>query len=128
MAVYRQVKSKNKFNAKGRTYNGRWYHSTGEMNYAQELDWLKKSGEIKEWIPQFKIELRVNGILICNYFCDFKIITNHGSVEFHEYKGVKLQDWMIKWKLLQALKDEIEPGCELVLIEHKSRPPKWKKK
>jgi hypothetical protein len=125
---YRTRKASNKYKAIRQEYGGRWYHSKGEAAYAEELDWLKKAGEILEWIPQYKIELRVNGILICNYYCDFKVIMKDGSVEFREYKGVKLQDWMIKWKLLQALKDEIEPACELVLIEHKSRPPKWKKK
>ena len=115
--------STNKFNAVKSEFMGRWYHSKGECEYAMELEWRRKAGEIKEWIPQFKIDLNVNGIHITNYFIDFKVITKHDSIEFHEYKGMETGEWQIKWNLLHALKDEIEPGCELVLVKHK---PKYK--
>jgi hypothetical protein len=111
----------NKFNAVKAEYLGRWYHSKGEAEYAMELDWRKRAGEIKEWIPQFKIDLKVNGIHITNYYMDFKVITKHDAIEFHEYKGMETMEWKIKWNLLHALKDEIEPGCELILIKHKSK-------
>jgi len=117
---YRQIHSLNKFNAKRTTFLGRTYHSKGEASYAMELEFRRVAGEIKEWIPQYKIDLNVNGIHITNYFVDFKVITKNDSIEFHEYKGVSTPDFLIKWNLLHALKDEIEPGCELILIKHKS--------
>jgi hypothetical protein len=122
---FRQIKSKNKYNAKGRNYNGQWYHSTGEMNYAMELDWRKKAGEIKDWERQVKIDIRVNGMHITNYFIDFKIIHNDGSVEFLEYKGMETPLWQLKWNLLLALRDELIPGAELTVVKH-NRYKRWK--
>jgi hypothetical protein len=68
-------------------------------------------------IPQYKIELRVHGRLICNYYVDFKVIMADGSVQFQEVKGMVLPLWQLKWKLLEALVDEIEPGAELLVIK-----------
>ena len=76
-----------------------------------------KAGEIKEIIPQYKIDLRVNGLHITNYFCDFKIILSDGSVQFIEAKGMVLPLFQIKWRLLEALINEIEPGAELIVVK-----------
>jgi hypothetical protein len=111
----------NKYNAKKQEYNGEKYDSKGEAGYAQELDWRIKAGELKSYERQVKIELRVNGVLICNYYADFMVTTKHDALELHEYKGLVLPLFQIKWKLLQALKDEIWPdGIELIMIQHKS--------
>lgn len=124
-------KASNKFNAKRTEYNGRWYHSKGEAAYAEELDWMKKSGDIQDWKPQHKIELKVNGHFICNYYVDFKVTGNHGEIQYHEYKGAVTQDWQIKWELFHAIKEEIDPGCELILVKHNPKwvsKPKWNSK
>jgi hypothetical protein len=113
-------KSSNKFSAKKQEYDGKFYHSKGEAAYAQELDWRIKAGEIKSWDRQVKIPLRVNGVLICNYYVDFKVITKHDSVEYHEYKGFETSEWRMKWQLFTALLSEIDPGAELIVIKHKS--------
>lgn len=117
----------NKYNAKGRTYNGHYYDSTYERDYAINLDWRKKAGEIKEWFPHVKIDLRINDKHITNYFVDFKIINLDGSVEYHETKGFETDLWRLKWNIFHALKDEIDPGCEIVLIKQ-SRFGKYTKK
>ena len=114
-------RSGNKYKAKGRHYNGQWFDSTGELEYCQKLDILKKAGEIIDYKRQVKIELKVNGVHIGNYFCDFKVINKTGGVEYHEYKGFETKRFKILWRLFQALKDEIDPGCELVLIKHKAK-------
>jgi len=88
-----------------------------EANYATELDWRIKAGEVKEWIPQYKLSLDVNGEHICNYYMDFKVIMSDGSVELHEVKGFETDLWRMKWRLTKALLDEIEPGAKLVLIK-----------
>ena len=62
----RFAKKRTKHNARRTFYNGRWYQSGLECEYAQELDWRKKAGEIKEIIPQFKIDIRINDIHICS--------------------------------------------------------------
>ncbi len=116
LAFQNQLK-KNKYSAKTTQYNGRTYHSKKEAGYAANLDWRKKAGEIKEIVPQFKISLDVNGVHICNYYVDFKVVTKDGTVEFHEVKGFSTMEFQMKWKLFQALKDQIEPGCELIIIK-----------
>jgi hypothetical protein len=116
--TYFQRKSKNKFNAKSTTYNDQFFHSKGEAGYCMELDWRIKAGEIQSYERQVKIDLTVNGVHITNYFVDFRVINKHGGVEYHEYKGMVLGEFMIKWRLFQALIDEIDPGAELILIKH----------
>jgi hypothetical protein len=125
---YFQKASSNKFKAKKQEYDGKWYHSKGEAAYAQELDWLKKAGEIKSWERQLCVPLVVKGVKICNYYVDFKVITKHDTVQYHEYKGFETSEWQLKWKLFTALIDEIDPGAELIVIKHKSNyKPKFKK-
>lgn len=111
----------NKYKAKKQTYNGKLFDSKGEASYCQELDWRIKAGEIQGYERQVKIELKVNGVLICNYYADFLVTDKHGAKEIHEYKGLRLPLFDLKWKLLQALKDELFPeGVELIIIQHKS--------
>jgi len=107
----------NKYKAEKQTFNGRSYHSKKEADYAVQLAWLKKTGEIKEIEPQHKIDIRVNGKHITNYYIDFKVIYSDGRIELIEVKGFQTPEWLIKWRLTEALIDEIEPGSKLVLIK-----------
>ncbi len=107
----------NKYKAEKQTFDGRSYHSKKEADYAVNLAWKKKIGEIKEITPQYKIDIRVNGIHITNYFIDFKVEYSDGRVELIEVKGFETNDWLLKWKLTEALIDEIEPGAKLVLVK-----------
>ena len=104
---------RNKFNAKSTVYNGVRYDSNLEASYAMELDWLKKAGEIKEIIPQYKIDIRINDEHICNYYMDFKVIMKDGSIEMHEVKGLETPLWRIKWRLAIAL----HPEWKFILIK-----------
>lgn len=123
--TYFKRNSNNKFNAKSTRYNDQFFHSKGEAGYCAELDWRIKAGEIKSYTRQHKIELKVNGVHITNYYVDFRVIDKHGAVSYHEYKGMSTPDFLIKWRLFQALINEIDPGADLILIQHKSN---WKKK
>ena len=126
--MYRQVKSTNKFKAISTNYDGKFYHSKAEASYAQELDWRVKAGEVMSWERQVKIDLRVNGIHITNYFIDFVVTMKDGTRVYTEYKGAVTPDWQIKWNLLHALINEIEPGAELLLVKHVGVKSKlWKK-
>jgi len=111
------IKRYNKYKAERQTVGGRSYHSKKEASYAIQLAWLQKAGEIQEIIPQYKIDLRVNGKHITNYFIDFKVTYTDGRVELIEVKGFFTDTWALKWKLTEALIDEIEPGSKLVLIK-----------
>jgi hypothetical protein len=110
-------RTKSKYRNVSKTYSGRTYDSIREATHAQELDWRIKAKEIKEVIPQYKISLDVNGYHICNYYVDFKCIMMDGSVQFHEVKGFETDVWRLKWKLTEALLQQIEPGAELLVIK-----------
>ena len=110
-------KSKNKFGAKRKEFNGRVYHSTGEANYAAILELRKKAGEIKKIIPQYKLDIKVNGIHITNYIIDFKVILGNDGIELHEFKGHETPEWKLKWRIAEVLLNEIEPGAKLILIK-----------
>ena len=103
----------NKFGSVRQTYNGRSYHSKKEAQYAAELDWLKKAGQIKSIEPQYKISLDVNGIHIANYFMDFKVTLPDDRIEMHEVKGAETDRWRMKWRLARAL----YPEWKFILIK-----------
>jgi len=107
----------NKYKAEKQTFDGRSYHSKKEADYAAQLAWLKKAGEIKEIKPQYKIDIRVNGKHITNYYIDFKVIYADGRIELIEVKGFQTPEWLLKWRLTEALIDEIEPAAKLVLVK-----------
>lgn len=98
-----RVRRGNKFGAKRQLYEGHTYHSKKEAGYAAELDLRQRAGDIKGWERQVKIDLRVNGYHITNYFVDFLIIHNDGTNEYVEVKGFETDVWRIKWRLFEAL-------------------------
>jgi hypothetical protein len=114
---YKRFFSKNnKFNAKTTKYDGTNYHSKLEASYAMKLDWQLKGKLIKSWSGQHKIELYVNGMKICNYYMDFRVVNNDGSIEYHEVKGYETDVWKLKWKLLKATISDHE-NAELILAK-----------
>ena len=98
-------------------YNGMWFQSKLEANYAKQLDWRIKAGEVKEWKRQYKIDIKVNGVHICNYYIDFVVTLKDGSQQFIEVKGMEQEVWRLKWKLCMALKNEIAPGVEWIVVK-----------
>lgn len=116
--MYQVKKSRrNKYNAKSTCYNGIYYHSKFEAGYAEELDWRIKAKDIKSVERQVKISLDVNGKHITNYFIDFVIIHNDDSFEYVEVKGFETEVWRLKWKLFEALIDQIHPGAVLTVVK-----------
>lgn len=115
---FSKTKRKNKYNAKKQEFGGRKYDSKFEARYAEDLEWRKKAGEIVEIKPQYKIDIKVNGVHITNYYCDFRVVLADGTIQYHEVKGVALPLWVMKWRLLNALKEELlEPDAELIVIK-----------
>src|SRR5690349_8852782 len=80
-------------------YNGNWYHSAGEAEYAQELDFRMKAGEIIDIKRQYKIDIKINGVHITNYFCDFRVVLRDQTVQYHEYKGWKSDRFNLVWRM-----------------------------
>lgn len=115
---FSKSKTKNKFNAKKQEFAGRKYDSKFEAKYAEELEFRKLAGEIVDVKPQVKIDIKVNGVHICNYYCDFRVELKDGTIQYHEVKGLEMPLWQMKWKILHALKNELlEPGAELIVIK-----------
>ena len=111
------IKRYNKYKAEKQTFDGRSYHSKKEADYAVQLAWLKKAGEIKEIIPQYKIKIVVNNIFICAYIIDFLVTLPDGRKQYIECKGYETDVWKLKWKLCMALKDQIDPGAEWIIVK-----------
>jgi len=100
----------NKYGAKKTKYNDRYYDSNKECVKAQDLDWMLKAGEIKDWQPQHQWELYVEGKKICGYKIDFRVVHNDGTVDYIEIKGARTYAFNIKWNLTQALFDKLTEG------------------
>ena len=104
-------KRQNKYGNKSSEYNGIIYHSKMEAGYAQELDLRVKAKDIKSWVRQVKIPLKVKGELVANYYIDFVITHNDRIKEYVEVKGFETEVWRLKWKLFEIIyKDKVRKG------------------
>lgn len=107
----------NKYHAESSVYGGVYYQSKKEAAYAQELDLRVRARDIKSWVRQIPIELRVNGMLICKYITDFMITHNNGDQELVEIKGFRTDVFNIKWKLLEAIWSVERPEIKITMIQ-----------
>jgi predicted nuclease of restriction endonuclease-like RecB superfamily len=126
-AIKGSEKKENKYHNKTQTYNGHHYDSTFEAEYAQSLDYSLKVRNIKKWERQVKLDLRVNGEHITNYYIDFIVTHNDGVREFVEVKGYETPLWKMKWRILEATFDQFkeDPDDFMTMIKQKSwGPPK----
>ena len=112
-------RSGNKYHSKSTQYEGVVYHSKLEAAYAQELDLRAKAKDIRSWECQVKLDLKVNGVHITNYYIDFVVTHNDGSREFVETKGFETETWRLKWKILEATFDDFkqDPDDRLTVIK-----------
>lgn len=85
-----------------------------EAGKARELELLKKAGQIKDFREQEKLELVVNGFIVCTYKIDFTIEHLDGTIEYLETKGYATDTWKLKWKLFDALYSD-RPGVRLTV-------------
>lgn len=106
--TYLQAYRKNKFSNKTTIYNGQYYQSIKEADYAQELDLRVRAKDLKEWRRQVPIDMYVNGMKICTYKIDFVEIDHNGNEVWTEIKGFETAEWRLKWKLFEALFPERE--------------------
>lgn len=124
-------KSGNKYHAQSTIYNNICYHSKFEAAYAQALDMSVKSGDIKKWERQVRLDLSVNGQHITNYYIDFVVHHNDGSKEFIECKGFATPEWQMKWRIFEATFDQFKesPDDCMTLVKQTSwgLPQKRKK-
>lgn len=111
-----------KYGAKTTQVDGITYHSKLEAGYADELRIRLMGKDIKSWDRQVKLDLKVNGMHITNYYIDFVITHNDDSKEFVEVKGFETEVWKMKWKILEATFDDHKEGPDdrLTVIKQSS--------
>lgn len=126
MAYYQTYKS-NKYKNVKQEYNGVRFDSGKEASKAFELDMRIKAKDIKGWKTHIKIPINVyfeNGLPIltdidgdklkklnkefyhiCNYYIDFVIEHNDGSIEYLEIKSpiTMTPVWKLKWKMCECI-------------------------
>lgn len=119
-------KSGNKYHAKSTQVDGITYHSKLEAGYADELRIRKMAKDIKDWERQVKLDLKINGYHITNYYIDFVVHHNDGSKEYVEVKGYETEVWKLKWRILEATFDEFkeQPDDRLTVIKQSSWAPR----
>ncbi len=96
---------RNKYGAKKQVFKGLKFDSKLELNYYLFLLEKKEKGLIKHIELHKRIDLIVNGQLVCFIKPDFVIHNNDYSIEYHDTKGVVTATFRIKAKLFKALKD-----------------------
>jgi hypothetical protein len=92
----------NKYGAKKTVFNGRKYDSKLEATVAQEIEILRKAGEVVRVEPQRTFVLfGKNGGKICSHRVDFLLTFKDGHQEVYEAKGLATDVWRIKRKLFE---------------------------
>ena len=107
---------KNKYNAKKTSIGGYTYDSKLEAAEAEQLELRKLTGEVSSFTRQHRLDLCVGGERICMYKIDFRAELTDGSIEYIEVKGLATDVWRIKWKLTQAMFEELTEGERAVLV------------
>lgn len=94
-----------KYRAIPTTVDGIRFASKREANRYGELKLLLRGSEIRELELQPKFPLVVNGLLVCTYIADFRYFDpRSGSYVIEDAKGFRTPEYIIKKKLLQAVR------------------------
>lgn len=96
-------KRKNKYGAKRAEHNGVSYHSKLEAEYAADLDYRLRAGDIAGWKRQIHIPIVSHGVRFGTYIVDFLIEHNDGTLEYVEVKGKGLSAGMNKFRWLEKI-------------------------
>ncbi len=87
-------------------YKGLKFMSKKEAEYAMELDTCKKERrpekKVISWEPQVPFQVILNGVKICKYIADFRVIYADGHEEIIDVKGVRTGVYSLKKKLVEA--------------------------
>lgn len=109
---------RNKYGAKRTEYDGRTYDSKAEAEYAMRLDLRVKAGEILFWKPQQTVYVEVGpgswmywrpaealqhegARLLLRCRLDFLVWTVDHEPEYHEVKGYRVRDWVLRRRILK---------------------------
>jgi len=92
-------KKQSKYHSRRTFYNGRWYHSKKEAQYAEYLNAQVNTGEIKFWLSQIAFHLPGK----TKYLLDFMVFMLDGTTKFIEVKGFETKLGLIKRRQCEEL-------------------------
>jgi len=109
--IVKKRSGKSKYRNTSIIIDGITFHSTKEGNYYTKLKLLKKAKQLKNFKRQVKYEIKVNNIHIADYYLDFEVEYNDGSIEYIDIKGLdkETKKWIttgvfeLKKKLVEAI-------------------------
>ena len=111
VSYLKKAGKKSKYRSTKIDFNGIRFDSKFEAKVYEDLLFQLNLGLLIEIKRQVKIPLEVNGVLICNYICDFRVVDKYGQVKYVEAKGMVLPVYAIKKKLFLALLPSIDNGA-----------------
>jgi len=118
-----------KFRSVRTEYNGRHYDSKFEASVAMTLDLMKRAGEIKDWEPQYKLEMwaydkfGMAAMKKCHKV-DFRVHENDGSFRLLEAKGFETQDYLDRRRWLECFWLPEHPDHIYEVVKEKSK--RWR--
>jgi len=107
------AKRGNKYNARRTMYLGHAYDSQAEAEYAQVLNLVRKSGDIKNWEPHPAAVQIIPG-LNHKWRLDFLVHNNKGQWWYVDVKGRKTDRFTINMKLWRQRKPKPLP---LIIVQ-----------
>ena len=90
---------RHKFNAKPTTVNDIKFSSKKEAKYYSELLLRQKDGEVLFFLRQVPFHRPGN----VRYVCDFQVFLASGEVQFIDVKGMKVEPYPTKKKIIEAI-------------------------
>lgn len=90
---------KHKFSAKPQNLDGIHFASKKEARRYDELNLLKKDGEVLFFLRQ--VPLHLPGAV--KYVCDFLVFWKDGEVTFEDVKGMRTPQYIAKKKIVEAI-------------------------
>lgn len=109
-----------KYHANKTVIDGLKFDSIAEANRWHVLRLMEKQGEIEDLRRQVRFPLKVNGVHVTEYRCDFDYIeTKTGHHITEDVKGVRTRDYIIKRNLMMAVY-----GIEILETGAKPRHPR----
>lgn len=92
--------ARSKYGAIRTEFNGRKFDSKAEALWAQNLEFLKKQGQIKliEYQPRIELLPRPN---LVTYVADFRVHWANGDIELMDVKGFETPVFKLKLKMFR---------------------------
>lgn len=102
-----KAKGPTKYRNQRTEVDGIWFDSKAEADRWRGLKLLERAGQIRDLDRQVNYPLAVNGVLICDYRCDFTYDEAAGNGQWRrvveDVKGVPTPAYLLKKALMFAV-------------------------